>query len=81
MAVLAGDAFLKKIAETIFTNIRTSDICSRRYGEGYDEFIMSLPGADSIAAKSCRKNQPKFSSIFLGSNNFRSRRCFRGYAD
>jgi GGDEF domain-containing protein len=66
MAVLAGDAFLKKIAETIFTNIRTSDICSRRYGEGYDEFIMSLPAADSIAAKKLPKESTKIFLNFLG---------------
>ena len=47
----AGDAFLKKLAEAIFVNIRPFDICSRRYGEGCDEFILLLPGADSIAAK------------------------------
>jgi len=47
----AGDVFLKKLAEAIFANIRPFDICSRRHGDGCDEFILLLPGADLIAAK------------------------------
>jgi len=42
----AGDLFIQKFAEAILTNIRPLDICGRRHGDGGDEFVLLLPGAN-----------------------------------